>query len=156
MVFACLLARAVKSGRRLCGQEKARDVLSRTAQQRHRFTVASLPCSLAASHERLYSVPRGQRQQDALEELLQDDGRTPIPDQVAFRIDFRSWSQTLTERDRRLVQELMLGERTRDVARRFAVSPGRISQKRRQFHDDWHRFIGCNELGSEQPCTARV
>jgi hypothetical protein len=156
MVFVYLVARAVKSGRRLCGQQKARDVLSPTAQQRHRFKVASLPCSMATSHEKLYSVPHGQHKQDAFEELLTDDCRTPVPDQAAFRIDFPAWCQTLGERDRRLVYALMIGERTQDVARQFGLSPGRISQKRRQFHQDWHRFTSDSKSCCPQPCTDSV
>jgi hypothetical protein len=148
MVFTYTIARAVKSGRRLCGQEKARDVLSATAQQRHRFKVAFLPCSTAASHQHLYAVPHGQHKHDAFEEMLHDDGRTPVPDQAAFRIDFPAWCQTLGERDRRLVYALMIGERTQDVARQFGLSPGRISQKRRQFHQDWHQFTADGE-----PCS---
>jgi len=34
----------------------------------------------------------------------------------------------------------MLGERTRDVANRYGLSPSRISQLRREFHQDWVRF----------------
>jgi len=148
MVFTYTVARAVKSGRRLCGQEKARDVLSSTAQQRHHFKVAFLPDSTAASHHNLYAVPHGQHKHDAFEEILHDDCRTPVPDQAAFRLDFRAWCQTLGERDRRLVYALMIGERTQDVARQFGLSPGRISQKRRQFNQDWHLFTGDGE-----PCS---
>ncbi len=38
--------------------------------------------------------------------------------------------------------DLMAGERTLDVANRFGLSAGRVSQKRREFHDDWRRFHG--------------
>jgi hypothetical protein len=41
--LAWLAARAVRSGRRLTGQESSRDVLSSRAQRRHQFTVSSLP-----------------------------------------------------------------------------------------------------------------
>src|SRR5262245_61722941 len=41
--IATFAARAVKSGRRLCGQEKARDVFSAVAQRRHGFAVCKLP-----------------------------------------------------------------------------------------------------------------
>src|SRR4051794_24005508 len=41
--LATFAARAVRSGRRACGQEPARDVLSAQAQRRHRFVVRSLP-----------------------------------------------------------------------------------------------------------------
>jgi hypothetical protein len=43
--FACLAARAVRCGRRLCGQEKSRDVCSPIAQRRHCFRVEVLDCS---------------------------------------------------------------------------------------------------------------
>src|ERR1700719_914694 len=44
--FVTFAARAVNSGRRLCGQEKTKDVLSPLGQQRHRFAVQPLPlCS---------------------------------------------------------------------------------------------------------------
>ena len=33
-------------------------------------------------------------------------------------------------------------EGTLDLSRRFELSPGRISQLRREFHDDWRRFCG--------------
>ena len=42
-VLASFAARAVRSGRRVCGQERAKDALSTVAQQRHSFTVSSLP-----------------------------------------------------------------------------------------------------------------
>ncbi len=41
--LAAYAARAVRSGRRLAGQEKSQDVLSPLAQQRHHFTVRRLP-----------------------------------------------------------------------------------------------------------------
>src|SRR5690242_3211059 len=44
-------ARAVRCGRRLTGQEKAKDVLSSLAQKRHGFTVVSLPASTRKSFE---------------------------------------------------------------------------------------------------------
>src|SRR5262249_6602217 len=68
--FACYAARAVRSGRRLCGQEKAKDVLSPVARRRHGFHVESLPQAVITSHERLYGTPLGQEAQDAFEERL--------------------------------------------------------------------------------------
>src|SRR3954452_23687372 len=41
--FVTFAARAVYSGRRLCGQEKTKDVLSSLGQQRHGFAVQPLP-----------------------------------------------------------------------------------------------------------------
>ena len=41
--LAIYAARAVRSGRRVCGQERAKDVLSPSAQRQHRFVVERLP-----------------------------------------------------------------------------------------------------------------
>src|SRR5262249_40435352 len=47
--LAIFAARQVRSGRRLCGQEKARDVLSPVAQQRGQVKVEALPHSTCRS-----------------------------------------------------------------------------------------------------------
>jgi hypothetical protein len=39
-----------------------------------------------------------------------------------------------------MIDDLMVGERTLAVADGYGLSPGRISQLRREFHDDWERF----------------
>ena len=59
MAFAALLARAVKCGRKLCGQERAGDVLSFVAQARHGFRVERLPATTRSPHEDLYADPHG-------------------------------------------------------------------------------------------------
>jgi hypothetical protein len=140
--FVGFLARAVNSGRRVCGMEKSRDVLNPLAQKRHGFRVEHLPTFLRKSHEHLYSSPLGQEIQDELEERLCDNTITPPPEQAAFRIDFPAWLKTLTPRERRIVRGMMRNERTLDLSKRFDVSPGRISQLRRELHDDWLRFLG--------------
>ena len=67
-----------------------------------------------------------------------------MPDQVQFRLDFPAWVATRSQRDRAVAVEMAKGEKTLDLANRFKLSPSRISQLRREFHDDWHRF--CEEL----------
>jgi hypothetical protein len=140
--IATYAARAVRSGRRVCGHEKANDVLSPVAQRRHGFAVEPLPYSTSTSHDRLYGLPSGQEAQDAFEERLHDNTVTPPPEQAAFRIDFPAWRLTRSERDRRLVDELIAGGRTKDVSATFGISPGRVSQLRRDFMEDWNRFTG--------------
>ena len=142
MAFVFLVARAVKSGRRVTGTEKARDVMSEQAQRRHGFTVERLPASSSAAHEVSYADPHGQHRHDAWEERLQDNTVTPPDEQAAFRIDFVAWLKTLTPRERRLIRAMALNERTKDLATKFDVSPGRISQQRREFCEGWQRFCG--------------
>ena len=125
--LAAHAARAVKSGRRVCGQERSKDVLSPTAQQRRGFTVVSLP---------QYSTLSG----NPLEEALIDNTASPVPDQAAFRLDFPAWLCSLSRRNRDIAGEMALGHRTGSLARRFGLSAGRISQLRRDFSESWRRF----------------
>jgi hypothetical protein len=128
-------ARAVRAGRRVGGRERSRDVLSPTAQRHHHFTVERLP-----DVSTLRSNP--------LAEALRDNTQTPPPEQVAFRLDFPAWLRTRTERDRRLAEDLMTGERTSDVSTKYGLSPARISQLRRDFHQDWSHFCGLDEASA--------
>lgn len=48
----------------------------------------------------------------------------------------------LKRRDRRIAESLALGNRTTDVAKRFKVCAGRVSQLRRELADSWHKFVG--------------
>jgi hypothetical protein len=140
-VLATFAARAVNAGRRLCGQLKAKDVLSERAQQRHGFRVEQLPLSTRTCHDELNGLG-GQRHLDAYEERLQDNTRTPPDEQAAFRLDFPAWLTTRTERDRRIINDMVVGEGTNHLARRFGMSPSRVSQLRREYRDDWRLFIG--------------
>lgn len=131
MALANYAARAVKCGRRLCGQEKARDVMNPIAQQRLGFAVGKLPD---------YSTLDG----SPLEGALIDNTRTEIPEQVCFRIDFPTWLSFLSERNRRVLENMAMGERTTHLSRKFGISPARVSQLRREFHHEWMVF--CDEL----------
>jgi hypothetical protein len=73
-------------------------------------------------------------------ECLIDDRRTPVPDQAHFRIEFPRWLRSQTRRNRQIAERLSLGHSTAEVAQRFKVSPGRISQIRRELHDSWQAF----------------
>src|SRR5262245_58021196 len=128
-VLATYAVRHVRNHRRLCGQEPVKDVLSARAQARHGFLVASLPQG---------SSLLGNEFDDA----LRDNTQSPIPDQVGFRLDFPCWLARRSERDRRVVQDLMVGERTVDVAAKHGLSQPRVSQLRRDFMEDWRRFTG--------------
>ena len=65
-----------------------------------------------------------------------------MPDQAAFRVDFPAWLSTRTERDRRIIDDMMMNERTDALADWFGLSPARVSQLRREYCDDWRRFTG--------------
>ena len=137
--FSGYAARAVRRGRRVCGQEAGQEVLSPRAQARHDFAVLRL-------------LQRTTLNGSPLEEALLDNAVTPPPEAAAFRIDFPAWLATWPERDRRLIEALGLGERTLALADQFGLTPGRISQKRREYHGDWERF--CGDLPPGQPTQA--
>ncbi|MFO0877876.1 MAG: hypothetical protein U0840_11025 [Gemmataceae bacterium] len=141
-VLADYAVRHVRSGRRLCGQESVRDLLSARAQCLKRFQVEHLPTSTRCSHEEIYSDPHGQNHLDAFEERLSDNAQSPIPDQAAFRVDFPQWLARLGNRNRRIAQDMALDLGTQELAFLHRVSPGRISQLRRELHADWQQFCG--------------
>ena len=126
--IAKFAARAVRSGRKLAGMDRAKDVLSAQARRRMGFAVSRLPAGSTLSD-------------NALAEALYDNTRSPPDEQCAFRIDFVAWRATHTQRDRQVLDDLMVGERTLDVAGKHGLSPGRVSQLRREFLTDWRRYI---------------
>ena len=131
-VLGGFAARRVRAGRCLCGKEKVNDALSALAQRRRGFVVAPLPDS--SSHDG-----------NIFDEALRDNTQTEVGDQVAFRVDFPVWRSRRCDRDRRLIDDLLVGERTLDVASKYGLSPGRVSQLRREFYQDWLRFHGEDE-----------
>ena len=127
-MIAAFAVKAVKCGRRVAGMSKAKDAMNYVAQRRHGFAVEQLPDDCSG--------------QDQLTEALADNTVTPPPDAAAFRVDFPRWLETLSLRDRRLAEQLMLGERAHETAERFGLSRARVSQVRRELHEDYARFHG--------------
>lgn len=127
--FATLAALAVRCGRRVCGQEPARDVMSARAQRLRGFTVGRL---------KEYAILEG----NELDEALHDNTRTSPCDAAVFRCDFPGWVFALPERDRRILIDMARSETTADLATKYHLSPARISQLRRKFHEGWTQFCG--------------
>jgi hypothetical protein len=120
-------AKAVKSGRRVSGQESDRDVLSPLAQMRRNFVVSTLP---------EFSTLAG----NPLAEALQDNTQSPVDEQAAFRLGFPAWLCILGNRNKSIAQDMALGHRTHELAESYGLSPDRVSQLRREFQDAWERF----------------
>ena len=118
--FASTVARSVSCGRRVAGMEKAKDVMSSRTQRRHGFTVSSINGS-NNPHDRSYGHPCRQREADLFDEPLKDNTVTPVPDQAAFRIDFKEWLRSLSSRERKIVRAMLRDERTLDLSSSFAV-----------------------------------
>lgn len=133
-----------RNGRQVGGHVRSRDVLSDYGRRKRGRKVVRL------DHQDPYT---GQWR-----EAVVEDHRTPVPDQAAFRIDFPRWLGKHPARQRRIAMALAAGERTKDVARKFCMSPARISQLRREFEDSWREFQGDDPVsqGKCNPCDAHA
>ncbi len=131
-VFPTTLARfavaQVRAGRQVGTRLNVRDVLSPYARMRKGIVVERLD--------------RFDRSDGEWRECVLEDHRTPVFDQVQFRIDFPDWLSQLSQRDRRLAVWLALGNAPGQTARRFHISAGRVSQLRQEFYDSWRAFLG--------------
>ena len=118
----------VKSGRLVAGQS-AHDVLSPMARQLGNFQVSSL------DDERC--------DDDGWKAAACTDTRSwPVPDVVAFRVDFEQWLSSLSRRDRSITKRLAVGDRTGEVAGAFNVTPSGISHLRSRLRQSWEEFEG--------------
>ena len=146
LAYAGVLSRyavsQTREGRIVGNRMNARDVSSSYAQGKKGIVV-----------ERLDHFDA---QENAWQEaVVQDTRSAPVPDTVAFRVDFRAWLARLPRRDRRVAKLLVLGHRTLDAARKFNVTEARIAQLRRELADSWTAFRGENgSAGRVDPVAA--
>ena len=138
MVFVYLVVKSVRCGRRLAGKEKAQEALSWVAHQRHGFRVISISEATKPGQESYVGKHSGMGR--SVQEALQSDLHTPIPDQVAFRLDWQRFCLTLRKRDRDMMEFLSLGNRPRGAALKFGVSRARVSQLRQKWRSQWRIF----------------
>ena len=120
--------RQVCSGRRIGGSLRNRDILSRrmvAGRGLVRQPMYVWDCETGTWHE-----------------LLIEDRTAGPADTAAARIDFAAWRQRLPTRLRELVLVLAHGETTKEAARRFRVSPARISQLRSWLKQSWENYQG--------------
>ncbi len=135
VIYATPLAqfaiRQVYSGRKVGGTLNKNDITSEYAQRMKQITVERLT--------------RYNKRKCMWLELLVEDRKAGPAETAAARIDFGDWLRTLAGRRRKIAETLAKGETTSVAAAKFKVSLGRISQLRRELHDDWERFHGEDE-----------
>lgn len=124
-------------------------VLARYAILRYRSGRRAMGCEpregLSASAEPgrgASSEPVRRSQRGGWQDSLIEDRRTPVPDQVCFRIDFPEWLQRLPRQDRRLAELFVAGLPATEVAKQLEVTPARVSQIRKALREDWKRYQG--------------
>ena len=130
LAFPSALARyavkQIRAGRRVGCRFNAHDVMSAHAQRAKGF--------------RLERLDQRDRNATTWREAVVNDPRTPVFHQVWFRIDFPEWLSRLSRRNRQIVKALAHGDSTTEVAQRFDVTKGTVSQLRRAFAESWFAF----------------
>ena len=143
VAFPTALARyalaQVRTGRRVGSRLCIREVLSHYAQCQTGFIV-----------ERLDHYDANE---ECWQEVVVEDKRATPAEIAACRIDFASWLKLLPSRERRIALDLAAGETTSGAAKKFTVTPGRISQLRQWLRESWEAFQG-EEKTEQRPALA--
>ena len=113
-------SRRIRHGRPAVGRMNSKEPLSR--------------CAKGGSGNRFA------RQNGEWIDTLAEDKRASVPDQVAAKLDVRAWFATLTKRTKAIARDLAYGCSTSEVARKYGVTAGRISQVRRSLEESWAAF----------------
>jgi hypothetical protein len=127
--LAIYAARQVRDGRKVGGNLNIKDVSSAYCRRLKHVTL-----------ERLDKWDRNE--EEWLEIIVEDRKATPA-DVVRVRLDFAAWLKTLPRRDRKVALDLARGNRTGEVAHRYDLSDGRISQLRKELHLSWELMMLC-------------
>ena len=119
LAYASVLARfgvaQPRDGRKVGCKLNVKDVMSPYCQRLKDVVVERLD--------------RLDEEENAWAEVAVEDKTTGPAEIVAFRCDFSDWLDSLSRRDRRIAKSLAIGNHTGDVAKRFDVSAGRVSQR---------------------------
>lgn len=126
--LASFAVRAVNGGRHVGGHINSKDVLNPLAQKCRNISVRS--------------ISPWDRQEGSWRDMVLETRRASPADQAAFNLDFQDWLQTWSRRDRQIIFQLAAGNGTFTVARRFRISPARVSQLRRSYQRSWLQFQG--------------
>ena len=124
--LALYAIRHVRCGRRAGCKRSVRDVSSTRCQ--------------VVKGIRLERLDHYNDKEEVWLEVLVEDRRATPADVAASRIDFGVWLKRLTLQMRRMAKVLATGESTGQAARKFAVSPSRISQVRRELKRSWKSY----------------
>jgi hypothetical protein len=122
----------VRVGRRVGNRLRVGEVMSLYAQRQKGFQVEALD--------------HFDDEENCWQQMVVEDKRATPAEIAAVRIDFASWLRLLPRGRRRIALALAGGETTTTAAKKFRVSPARISQLRQWLKENWLRFQG--EIGA--------
>ncbi len=112
---------SAKNGKHVStGQESVNDVLSPRTRRIRGF----LAVGLAWDDDRINCLKKSQPEVWRLR--LKHDRRTPVLDQVAFRLNWSLFLSRQSDRTRRIIALLAAGHRRREVAERFGVTESTV------------------------------
>ena len=115
-----------RDGRRVAGRESPKDAMSNIAQRRKGFGIEPLK--------------QFDADEETWQEIVVENHRVGPAEIAACRIDFASWLRLLPRRLRKIALLLAQGETTSDAAKKFSVTPARISQLRLWLKESWDAF----------------
>jgi DNA-directed RNA polymerase specialized sigma24 family protein len=116
------------SGRRVGSRMNCHDITSDYCRQKKGLSLEQLA---------RFDEPTGE-----WEELVVEDRHAGPAEVATTRVDFAAWLESLPKRTRCVAETLATGEATSHVARIFGLTPGRVSQLRRELYDAWRVFTG--------------
>ena len=118
--------RHVRCGRLIAAKSNREDVSSRRAQLASRIVLDRLD---------QFDSAKG-----VWREILVEDRQAGPADTAAARIDVSAWLMSLTHRHRTVAIALARGEATAAVAEMCGMTPGRVSQLRKELRQSWNLF----------------
>jgi hypothetical protein len=128
-VFAERVCQGVRNGRKITGQERAKSISNPRTQAIRGICQQSLP-----------EQDTGTENHDLLR-AIQDERDSP-PDMAAYLIDTKEWLAQLPERKRELAMDMAAGDSTTDLAEKYGMTQGRVSQIRRELVESNRQFHG--------------
>jgi hypothetical protein len=124
-VLAKFAIKQVREGRPVGSKRNVLDVMSSYGQRRKGFVVEQFTGTAMSSK---------------WQELVVEDRHASPAEVAGFKIDFAAWLKRLRRSKRQVALRLVAGDTTSEVAGRFRLSPGRVSQLRKELYQDWNEF----------------
>ena len=115
----------VRAGRDVTGVERAQDVLSKRAQRDKGFMVQPIP-----------DTDNSEQENESMESI-RHSRETPPPVAAEFHHDFPIFIGEMSAKKAAVVLDAAIGDTTTELAEKYAMSQGRVSQIRTEAREKW-------------------